>query len=147
MKEHSTHVCLGIHVRRLHDRVGKESSGSVSPRSAEQAEPTERHTACSTLGCRCAFHESSLSLQRDLHWELQMTRRLILRSVIRTSFKFAPEDASSTHVVQAQLKNAPRHLHHGMRLIARVLESPYRINEHKKQRPTQCSMLRGHWNT
>ena len=82
----------GIHVRPLHDRVVKEGSGALSPKSDEQAEPTERHTACSTLGCRCAFHGSSLSVQRDLHSELQLTRRLILRSVVRTSFKFAPED-------------------------------------------------------
>ena len=54
---------------------------------------TEPNTLLSTLGSRCASHRASLASRTDLNMELQMMRRLILRSIIRTSYWFVAEDA------------------------------------------------------
>ena len=94
--------------------------------------------ACLDVG---TFYRYSLSLPMDLVIELHMARREVFRSQNGRGdlpFKQASRSLWKTrsapcgHEVQAQYKNAPRHVHHGMNKNAHALESRCRISEPQK---------------
>ena len=142
VKKPSTHVCLGIHVRPLHDRVIKRIVDQchrelLRKQSRLNPTPYVRNidvgvcVSCIIFVIADGFGHGAAN-DETVDSVINHPNKLQVRS-----------ERHTTHLECTSLKLSKRI--HLATLIARVLESHYRISEHTKKRPTQFSMLCGHW--
>ena len=150
-KEPTTHVCLNINVRPLHHSVLERTIDHLHSDSLRKQNGLNLSLCVPRLDVGVRFMDIFCLLK----WtciEPQITGRFAFRSKMDPTINHSKKipahcerHAAHLECKWSKLSTTTRHVHHGIIWKSHVWEKSHRTSEPKKQSPTLCSLLRGHW--